>query len=65
VLRRIFGLKRGEVREGWTILHIEEIYNLNSLPNIIIVMKLRGMKWADHTAHMGKTEIYKKFGRKT
>jgi hypothetical protein len=31
VLRRIFGLKRGEVTEGWRKLHNAELHNLYSL----------------------------------
>jgi hypothetical protein len=44
VLRRICGLKWGEV--------IEELYDLYSLPNIILVIKLRRVRWAGHVAHM-------------
>jgi hypothetical protein len=35
VLRRIFGLKRGEVMGGWRKLHNEELHNLYILPSII------------------------------
>jgi hypothetical protein len=39
VLRKIFGLKRGEMMGDWRKLHNEELHNLYSLPNIIRVMK--------------------------
>jgi hypothetical protein len=40
VLRRIFTTKRGEVTgKGWGKLHIEEIHNLYSLPDITKVIK--------------------------
>jgi hypothetical protein len=35
VLRRIFGLKRNKVIQGWRELHNEELHNLYSLPSII------------------------------
>jgi hypothetical protein len=34
VLRRIFGLKRGEVLGGWRKLNNEEIHNMYSSPSI-------------------------------
>jgi hypothetical protein len=33
VLKRIFGLKRAEVTEGWRKLHNEELHNLYSSPS--------------------------------
>jgi len=41
VLRRIFIPTMAEIREGWKNLNNEEFHNLFSLPNIIIVIKLR------------------------
>jgi hypothetical protein len=41
MLRRIFGMKRDEVTEGWRILHNKELYNLYSLPSRIRFIKLR------------------------
>ena len=38
VLSRIFGPKRGEVREEWRRLHNEELCALYSSPNIIRVV---------------------------
>jgi len=40
VLRRIFGPKRDEVTREWRKLHIEELNNLYSSPNIIRVVEL-------------------------
>jgi hypothetical protein len=54
VLRRIFGSKREEVVGGWRRLHNEELLNLYVSSNIIIVIKLRCMKWAEHVVRMGQ-----------
>jgi hypothetical protein len=54
-LRRIFGLKRDEVTEGWNKFHNEKLHssNLYSSPNIRTVI-LRTMRWAGHVASEGK-----------
>jgi hypothetical protein len=44
VLRRIFGLKRDEVRGGCRKLHNEELHNLYSLPNTIRMIMSRRMR---------------------
>jgi hypothetical protein len=41
VLGKIFGPKRDEVKGDWRTLHIEELHNLYSLPNIIRMIKSR------------------------
>jgi hypothetical protein len=41
VLRRILGLKRDEMIEGWRKLHNEELHNLYSAPSIITMIKSR------------------------
>jgi hypothetical protein len=50
VLRRIFGPKRNGVTGQWRKLHNEELNDLYSSPNIIIVIKSRRMRWAVHVA---------------
>jgi hypothetical protein len=57
VLRRIFGPKRDGVTGGWRKLPNEELRNLYSLPNIIIIIKSRRMRWAGHVARMGEKRI--------
>jgi hypothetical protein len=47
VLRRIDGLKRQTVTRGWRKLCKKE-------PNVIKVIRLRRMRWARHTAHIGE-----------
>jgi hypothetical protein len=54
VLRRIFGPKRDDVIGGWRKLHNEELYNLNSSPTIIRIIKSRRRIWARHVARMGR-----------
>ena len=56
VLRRIFGPKRDEVTREWRKLHNEELNDLYSSSNIIWVIKLRRMSWAEHVACMGGGE---------
>ena len=53
VLRRIFG-PRDEVTGDWRRLHNEEINVLYCSPNIVRVIKSRGMRWAGHVARMGE-----------
>jgi hypothetical protein len=50
--RRIFGPKRDEMVGGWRKLHNEELHNLYSSPNIIIMIKTKRMFWAGHIARM-------------
>jgi hypothetical protein len=50
VLRRILGVKRDEIIEGWRNLHNEELHNLYSFPNIIGMIASRRMRWARHAA---------------
>jgi hypothetical protein len=54
VLRRIFGPKEEEVAGGWRRLHNEELHNLYTSPNIIRVIKSRGVRWAGHVVRMGR-----------
>jgi hypothetical protein len=43
VLGRIVGLKREEVAGGWR-MHVKELHNLYTSPNIISIMKSTGMR---------------------
>jgi hypothetical protein len=53
VLRRIFGHKRDKVTGEWRKLHkTKEPVDLYSLPNIILVIKSRRMRWVALVAHM-------------
>jgi len=52
VLRRLFGPKRDELTGEWRKLHNEDLGDLYTLPNIVRVVKSRGMRWAGHVARM-------------
>jgi len=54
VLRRIFGPMKYEVTGEWRRLHIQELNDLYSSPNIVRVMNSRRMRWAGHVARMGE-----------
>jgi hypothetical protein len=49
--RRIFGLERDEITEGWRKLHNEELNKLYSSPNIIRIIKSRRIRWAWNRVH--------------
>ena len=49
--------KREEVIREWRRLHIEQLYDLHSSPNIIRVIKSRRMRWVGHVAGMGGLEM--------
>jgi hypothetical protein len=53
VLRRIFGPKREE-DGSWRKLHNDELHNLHSSPNIVMVIKSRRIRWTGHVARMGE-----------
>jgi hypothetical protein len=53
VLRRIFGPKRDEVTGDWRKLHNEELHNLYSSPNRMIMSKR--MLWTGNVACMRET----------
>jgi hypothetical protein len=57
VSRRIFGPKRDEVTGEWRRLHNEELNDLYSSPNTVLVIKWRRMRWAGHVARVG--EVYR------
>jgi hypothetical protein len=42
------------VARGWRRLHNEELHNFYALPNIIMVIKSRRMRWAGHVTHRGE-----------
>jgi hypothetical protein len=54
LLRRIFGPRRDEVTGEWRRLNNEELNDLYSSPNMVLVIKSRRMRWAGHVARMGE-----------
>jgi hypothetical protein len=50
---RIFGPKR-EVDGSWRKLHNDELHSLYPSPNIVRVIKSRGLRWVGHVARMGE-----------
>jgi shikimate kinase len=57
VLRRTFGPKRDEVTGGCRNLRNEELHNVKSSANIIIMIKSRNLRWVGHVARMGRREM--------
>jgi hypothetical protein len=55
VLRRIFGPKREE-DGSWRKLHNDELHNMYSSTNIVIVIKARRLRWEGHVARMEERE---------
>ena len=54
VMRRIFGPKRDGVTGEWKKLRNEELNDLYSSPNIVLVIKLKIIRWAGDVARMGR-----------
>jgi hypothetical protein len=52
-LMRILGTKRDEIIGRWRELHNGELHNLYSLPAIIIIIKLRRIRWTAYVECMG------------
>jgi ribosomal protein S17E len=60
VLRRIWGPKRNEVTGYLGKLHNKELHNLYSSPDIIRMIKSRGMRWTGYVTRMrAKKNAYK------
>jgi hypothetical protein len=53
-LRKVFGPKRDEVTGEWRKIHNEELSDLNSLHNVVRVVKSRKMRWTGYVARMGE-----------
>jgi hypothetical protein len=47
------------VKGEWRKLHIEELRDLYSSPNIVRMEKSRGMIWAGHIARLGRGGVYR------
>ena len=61
MVRRIFGPKRDEVTGEWRKIHNEELNDLDLLPDIVRVIKLRRMRWVGHVGICGRGEVYTGF----
>jgi hypothetical protein len=53
VLRRTVGPKRDEITGEWRKLHNEKLNDLYSPPNVILVIKLKRMRWVGYVACIG------------
>jgi hypothetical protein len=62
VLRKIFVLKRDEVTRDWRKLDNDELHDFYSSPNIIRIIKLKRMRWAEHLARMWRS-VYRILAR--
>jgi hypothetical protein len=61
MLRKIFGPKRDEVTGKWRKLHNEELNDLHSSTNIILVIKSRIKSWVGHVERMGRGKVHTGF----
>jgi hypothetical protein len=61
VLRRIFEPLMNEVIRERRKLHNEELNDLCSSPNIVRVIKLRGIKWSGYIVRMRERRAYTGF----
>jgi hypothetical protein len=57
-LMNIFGPNGDEVTREWRRLNFEELYDTFSSPNIILKMKSRIIRWAEHVVRFGKVEVH-------
>jgi hypothetical protein len=57
VLRTVI-LTRHEITRGWEKSHNEELQNLYSSPNNVIVSKSGRLRWMGHVARLGKFEMH-------
>jgi hypothetical protein len=61
VLKKMFGSKGDDVIGEWRRLHNEELQDLYTSPNIIRVIKSRGMRWAGHVTRIGDSRVAERF----
>jgi hypothetical protein len=62
MMRRIFEPKQDKMIREWGKLHNEKLYDLDSLTNIIPVLKSRNVTWARHVARVERGEVHTWFG---
>jgi hypothetical protein len=53
-VRRIFGPKRDEVMGEWRKMHIGELHDLYTSPDVIRQIKSSRMRWAGHVARISE-----------
>jgi hypothetical protein len=53
-LRRIFGLRRHELKGSRIKLHIEKLHTWYSSSDIIMMIRSSGIGWAGHVTCMGE-----------
>jgi hypothetical protein len=61
VQRNVFGPRRDEVRGEWKKFHNEELNDLYYSTNIVRVIKLRKIRWAEYVTRMVERRVVYRF----
>jgi hypothetical protein len=61
VMRKTFGSQSVEVTRDWRKLHVDELHDLHSPSNTIMVITSERMRWSEHVARTGENRNILRF----